>query len=145
MTKMKTSPRTPPMKSGLPPVKRALAEIREKASELRDNFGDEGRARSLEWAHRIVEAALVEAASELVSLEEAAVISGYCDEHLRRLVRQGTLPDHRKPGSRGRMYLRRSELPIKPRTAGTQYDPVADAQELLAKKLFGPRKGRGRP
>lgn len=39
-------------------LRQTVAEIRDKAAELRDNFGDEARARALEWAAAHFDAAL---------------------------------------------------------------------------------------
>src|SRR5512145_1297478 len=95
-------------------VRACLAELRAKARELREAFGDEGRARALEWAAARVETALHSEADRLVFLPEAATISGYCPGHLARMVRNGQIPDRRPPGSRGRLKVRVSDLPTKP-------------------------------
>lgn len=62
----------------------------------------------------LADLAALEAASsdELLSLERAALESGYSKAHLRRLAGQGKLPLH---GSRYRPRIRRGDLPQKPR------------------------------
>src|SRR5216117_1636745 len=70
----------------------------------------------------------------LLSLADAAEASGYCADHLRRLCRQGVLPGERRGR---RIFFRSADLPRKPKAEGTRsfggYDPVADAQRVLAK------------
>ena len=117
-------------------VHQALHGIRTKAAEWRA-FADESRARALEWAADTVENALRSADAEVLPLDEAAERSGYSEEHLARLVRTGRIPDMRKPGSRGRIYIRISDLPTRLPQAHT---PSADVHEL-ASRLLGGRKG----
>lgn len=118
-------------------VRSCLAEIRAKADELRRAFADESRARAMEWAAERVEEALQSAQSQLLSLAEAARRSGYSEEHLARLVRTGRIPDRRRPGSRGRIYIAASDLPTRPRR---EHTASADVHEL-ASRLFGGREG----
>ena len=60
--------------------------------------------------------ASVRAANEdrVLSLAEAAALSGYSTAHLARLVKQGKLQTLRLPESRGRLSFRRGDLPRKP-------------------------------
>src|SRR2546430_8960055 len=76
-------------------IQKTLAEIRAKAQELREAFGDEARARTLEWAARKVEQALRDESDELLTLSEASEISGYNPDSLARMVRDGQIPDLR--------------------------------------------------
>ena len=98
-------------------LERAIAEIRTKAVELRDDFSDEGRARTLEWAAAKLDLVLFQEATQLVSLDEAARISGYSSDHIARMVRDGKIPDRRVPGTKGRILIHRSDLPRKPATS----------------------------
>jgi hypothetical protein len=118
-------------------IRSSLAEIRSKAVELRQAFGDEPRARALEWAVERVEEALDSAERQLLSLAEAASRSGYSEEHLARLVRTGSIPDRRPPGSKGRIWIAASDLPTRPSRAHT---PSADVHEL-ASRLYGGKDG----
>jgi hypothetical protein len=118
-------------------IREALTAIRAKAAELRQSFGDDSRARALEWAAERMELALAHAESELISLAEASQRSGYSEEHLARLIRMGRIPDRRPPGSRRRLYLRASDLPRRPARAHTE---GADVHEL-ASRLYGGREG----
>lgn len=121
------------MLSRATPLHRAVEELRCKAAELRDSFGGEAVARALEWAAGRVEVALQATGHALLSLEEASDLSGYSTEHLARLVRSGRIPDMRPPGSKGRIYVQASDLPMRPRQSHT---PHADVHEL-ASRLFG--------
>jgi len=118
-------------------TRNALSLIRSKAAELRQAFAGEAPARALEWAAERFEEAIKCADEELLSLEEASRRSGYSSEHLARLVRTGRIPDGRPPGSRGRIYIRASDLPTRSPQAHT---PSADVHEL-ASRLLGGRKG----
>ena len=111
-------------------IQKTLADIRAKAQELREDFGDEGRARTLEWAAREVEQALRDESDELLTLPEASAISGYHPDSLARMVRDGDIPDLRPPGSKGMIRIRRGLLPIKP---GKRHTPSADVRELASR------------
>ena len=101
-----------------------------------------GQAAALEQAANELEAALTEWQEEHLPLREAALESGYTEEHLRRLARRGTLPVERKRGRRSQMRIRRGDLPTKPRRDGRTksdrvgYDPNEDARGI-AKALGG--------
>lgn len=130
------------MPSRATPAHEVVTELRCKAAELRESFGGESVARALEWAASRLESALMAEASQLLSLEEAARLSGYCTEHLARLVRTGRIPDRRPPGSKGRIWIQSSDLPMRPRRAHTAR---ADVHEL-ASRLFGGKEGHhGQP
>lgn len=77
-----------------------------------------------------------------LDLQEAAVASGYCTDHLRRLAREGRLPCIRRGR---RMYFRAAELPRKSmRTdelAIGPYDPLADARQVAATRQNGGKDG----
>src|SRR5207244_11458778 len=89
-------------------VQQCVAELRAKATEFRDVFGDEGRARALEWAARMVEQALRAETDELLTLREASDMSGYHPDSLARMVRDGQIPDLRPPGPKGMIRIRRA-------------------------------------
>lgn len=112
-------------------VRRRLAVLRAKATELRDTMGDDGRARAIEWAASEIEAALSDDAEEILSLADAATISGYTVDHLARLIRMGKLVDRRAPHET-RIRVRRGDVPIKMRRAHISGADVRD----LASRLF---------
>jgi hypothetical protein len=125
-----------------------LGEIRAKASELRQSFGDAARARALEWAAECIERALRDQADERLTIAQAALRSGYSQDHLSRLLRSGKL---RNAGRRGAPRIRAGDLPIrvfKPLVAAVvqaPYDPATDARTLrLEGRLGGIANGESR-
>ena len=50
-------------------------------------------------------------AEQLLTLPEAARLSGYSADHLGRLVREGTIPNAGRPGS---PRIARGDVPVKP-------------------------------
>ncbi len=76
--------------------------------------------------------ASVRAANEdrVLSLAEAAALSGYSTAHLARLVKQGKLHTLRLPESRGRLSFRRGDLPRKP---GAPHSSRAGVHELASR------------
>ena len=125
------------MKTGA--IQRSIAEIVAKAKELREAFGDEPRARSLEWAASKVEQALRDESDQLLTLPQAAEISGYHPDSLARMVRDGQIRDLRPPGSQGMIRIRRGDLPIKP---GKPHTPDADVRELASRLAKRGKEGR---
>lgn len=120
------------------PLERTLAEIRSKAAELRNSFGDEERARAIEWAASLIERALQEQAEERLTLAEASLRSGYSRDHLARLIREGRLPNAGRPHA---PRIRAADLPTRrhrhdlvvargPRA----YDPVTDARAIGSRR-----------
>lgn len=76
---------------------------------------------------------------EVLSLREASAHSGYSEDHLARLVKQGRLSTLREPGSRGRYAFRKADLPQKP---GRRHTPDAGVHDL-ASRLSKPRGKEG--
>src|SRR5437899_8742826 len=120
-------------------VHQAVAEILAKAKELREAFGDEPRARTLEWAAGKVEQALRDESDQLLTLPQTAEISGYHPDSLARMVREGQIPDLRPPNSKGMIRIRQADLPIKP---GRTHTPDADVRELASRLLKRGKEGR---
>src|SRR3989454_10487906 len=119
-------------------VHQAIAEILAKAKEFREAFGDEPRARSLEWAAAKVEQALRDDSDELLTLPQASELSGYHPDSLARMVRDGQIPDLRPPNSKSMIRIRRADLPIKP---GRAHTPPADVRELASRLLKRGKEG----
>jgi hypothetical protein len=92
-------------------VRDAFAEVREEATALREQWGAEEQAKGAEVAVAIIERRVMEAELERLSLEDASAESGYCADHLGRLVRDGTIPNAGEPYS---PRIRRCDLPRKP-------------------------------
>lgn len=82
---------------------------------------------------------LTREANELITLGEAAQVTGYSRDHLERLVRSGAIPNAGRPGA---PRVRRIDLPRRPaRSLATgidvAYDPVADARALRGRRKGG--------
>ena len=110
---------------------------RERAAKLREwaGSGGESAAHAYESAAQELEQALGRHADELLTLTEAAAISGYSANHLGRLVRSGALANY---GRRNAPRVCRSDLPLKvdrPITGRGAYDPVADAKSISAREV----------
>ena len=86
---------------------------RVEAATLRRR-GAPQQAEALESCAEELEAALREHELEALTLQEAAEESGYSEEHLRRMVRDGTLPAQRNGGTRSHIRISRKDLPKKP-------------------------------
>jgi hypothetical protein len=95
----------------------------------------EGAARALEEAAAELEAAQREEDNEILSAGDAARLSGYSEEQIRRILRQQ--PDL-NCGRTGKPAIRRRDLPRKPkrlaRALTGSYDAVADAQSLMGRQ-----------
>ena len=100
------------------PLASLPAEFRETAKFVRENARAEGAACAWESAATRIEGALADSDLEPLSLEAAAIEGGYTIKHLRRLIKEGTVPNSAAPGEPP-MILRRH----RPRKPG--YD-VAD-------------------
>lgn len=90
---------------------------------------------ALEQAAAELEDALHSATAHVVTLEQAATVSGYTADHLARLLRTGRIPN---AGRRNAPRIRVGDLPSKQRsvaraTSGT-YDPDADARSLMSRR-----------
>ncbi len=108
---------------------------REEAERLR-TLEANGQAAALEQAARELDEAAAAWALEPLTISEAAVESGYSEEHLRRLARNGELPVQRNGGPKSRLYIRRGDLPTKRHKDGrgkperVTYDPDEDARSI---------------
>ena len=108
---------------------------RKEAERLR-SLEAHGQAAALEQAANDLDAAIATLGDETLSISEAAAVSGYSEEHLRRLVRAGDLPAERNSGRGSRIHIRRGDLPIKRRKDGREtpgsvgYDPDEDARGI---------------
>lgn len=84
---------------------------RQRAEELRRWAAAEGAARALEQAAADLECALRESAMEPLDLDVAAAESGYSRGHLRRMIRDGKVPN---AGTDDGPMILRCHLPHKP-------------------------------
>ncbi len=123
---------------GVEPLEGPVTEIRAKDAGVRNRFGDEERARAIEWAASLVERALQEEAEERLTLAEAAARSGYSQDHLARLIREGRLPNAGRPHA---PRIRAADLPrrspqqnVVASQGPRAYDPVADARAIGSRR-----------
>jgi hypothetical protein len=65
-----------------------------------------------------------------LSVAEAAAESGYCEERLREMARQGSLPHQKGDGTKGRLTIARCDLPRRPRGSPTS---ITSIEERLLK------------
>ena len=93
----------------------ALAEKWRSDADLLRRYGDEQGAIVCELHAGELEAAWREWQDEVMSVADASAESGYGEEQLRRLIRDGTIPNAGKPHS---PRIRRRDLPRKPGHSG---------------------------
>jgi hypothetical protein len=88
-----------------------------------------------------LDAELIAADGEALTLSEAAKESGYSPDHLRHMVAGGTLEN---AGTKGRPRIRRGELPKKAKAAESNatYDATADAISINSRRLERSRDNR---
>ena len=126
--------------SALRNLKPLAERWREEAQRLR-TLEAHGQAAALEQAAKELDAEITKSESRLLTIREAAAESGYSEEHLRRLAREGDLPVERNGGSNSKIKVRRSDLPTKRRRDGLKkparvdYDPDEDARSIA--KVIG--------
>lgn len=124
-----------------PELESLAASWRLRAQELR-TWGAFGNAETLERAATELTASLDSMAGELVTLEQAAELSGYNADSLRRMVREKKLHAVRRGR---RLYFRAGDLPRKPvdQAFGVDaphlvgYDPLADARMVARRRRHG--------
>jgi hypothetical protein len=105
-------------------------EWRTDADALERRGDSRGAAMLRDLAGEVVEACGRWERQEL-TIGEASEQSGYSERRLRELLADGTIPN---AGRKHAPRIRRGDLPLKPtRAASTDYDPQADAQDLLGR------------
>lgn len=108
--------------TALSPLARLPQEFRANAEAVRRLAGAEVAAHVWEEAARAVEQRLGEALLEPLPLEQAEAEAGYSRSHLRRMLRNGTLPN-----------------------SGTVHDPRILRKHLPRKPGFGVDRGTAHP
>ncbi len=103
---------------------------REQADVQRD-LAAEGQACTFEHCAKQLEVALDSYAKETLTISQAAIQSGYNEETLRRLVREGVIPNAGRPNA---PRIRRADLPLKPghRADGHAIRPRVDSTTKTA-------------
>jgi len=116
-----------PIPSALVPLAGLSAQFRDNADTARRLTGSNSAALVWEEAAQEVEERLGKALLELLTLDAAAAESGYTCSHLRRLLREGTIPD---AGTEQDPRILRMHLPRKP-GHGVDADTVRPASSRV--------------
>ena len=78
-------------------------------------------AAAFEQAADQLERSLTEVADVLLTLQQAARESGYSPDHVRRMIREGKVPNAGRPNA---PRVRRRDLPRKPQRLPSSEEPV---------------------
>ena len=97
-------------------------------AEVCARYGDERGAGVLHRVADELDAALRATGDEALTLEAAAMESGYSRDRLRHMVADGEIPN---AGRRGAPRIRRGDLPRKKSSRGDAFDPAAAARSVL--------------
>ena len=118
---------------------RSLAsKWRAEAKRLRQ-FEAHGQAAACEQLADELEATLASWDVTPLTVREASEQSGYSEDHLRRLVRQGQIPN---AGGRNSPRILRRDLPQKPRAKdGFTASGVVDCKEQIARSVADSKQG----
>jgi hypothetical protein len=118
---------------------RSLAsKWRTEAKRLRQ-FEAHGQAAACEQLANELEAALAAWDLSPLTITEASEHSGYSEDHLRRLVRQGQVPN---AGRRNSPRILHRDLPRKPcNKDGPAATNVVDFKEQIARSVADSEKG----
>jgi len=109
--------------------------FRERAEVVRRDAAAEQAAVAWERAAELLEESLRSVEFEVLTLEEAEVLSGYTRRHLAKLVRDEVLPNAGVPGS---PRLLRCHVPVKP-----GYRVASDPRGLPSSRLQAARAVAG--
>jgi hypothetical protein len=91
-----------------------------------------GQAAAFEQAANDLDTQITEWELEALPVPAAAAESGYSEDYLRSLVREGVIPDGRPPDSNGGMRIQRRHLPRKPGLAGSEAATDVDFASRVA-------------
>lgn len=110
-----------------------------KLGQQQRQLGAKAQAAVLEYCAEALATSWDRFEAEELSVAEAARESGYSEEHLRRLVRDGRLTARRGARPKSHLRIRRSDLPRKPAKQPEKrdavpstdgYDPDEDARDI---------------
>jgi hypothetical protein len=103
------------------------ARWREEAGLLRGYGASEAATAAELHAQQVVEA-VKRAEDEELTLEEAAVASGYSKRRLSELIADGTIPN---VGRKGAPRIRRADLPRKAKAPSNGFDAGAEVRAIM--------------
>jgi helix-turn-helix protein len=107
-----------------------VAQLRGKAADLR-SFGASDSAQTCERNAQDLEDACRAWWLAELTVADAAKESGYSEERLRQMARDGELPHKKGDGSKGHLRIARRDLPHRPKAVEA---PVSDIGERLLRK-----------
>ena len=107
-----------------------VAHLREKAAELR-TFGASESAQTCERNAQDLDNACRAWWLAELPVSDAAQESGYSEDGLRQMVREGKLPARKGVGAKGHVLISRCNLPRRPTTPAA---PVNSFEERLLRK-----------
>jgi hypothetical protein len=113
------------------------ASLRAKAAELQA-YGALAAARTCERNAQDLEDSFRAWWLESLTIGEAAKESGYSEERLRHMARDGVLPHNKAEGSRGHITIARCNVPRRPKTPIAAITPIEE--RLLGKHKTTLRK-----
>ncbi len=117
------------------PITDLAEKWRDEGAVLR-RYGQDRLADLCERHADDMEAAFESHAIQELTIAQAADESGYSEDRLRELVREGRIPDNRPPGSQGEMRIRRCDLPRKP---GAQRQTLSVVEDMASRILAARR------
>lgn len=119
----------------LGPLAHLPEDFRLNAAQAKRLTGSDAAAHVWEEAAREVERKLKEAQLEPLTLEDAELESGYSRSHLRRMVKEGTLPN---AGTEMHPLVLRVHLPRKPGFGVDRDEPrPASSRTQAARAVLG--------
>jgi hypothetical protein len=111
-----------------------VAHARAEAANLR-GYGATDQAQAVERVAQDLEEKFRSWWLAELTVSEAAGESGYSEERLREMAREGTLPHKKGEGSRGHLTIARCNLPQRPRPS---LDPSVSTIET---RVLRPKQG----
>jgi hypothetical protein len=115
-------------------VRGFIAGLRRRSAELRD-YGASDAGQACDRIAQDLEEEFRAWWLAQLSVSEAAEESGYSEERLREMAREGSLPHQKGDGSRGHITIARCDLPQRPKMR------LAKSMEVLEERLLRPRTG----
>ncbi len=114
------------------------AAFREIAANARQHTADERAATIWERAAEMVDESLRRSGLERLTLQQAALESGYSVDHLRRLIDEGTIPH--ASGADGSRAILRMHLPKKPGHGLAPVLPAVPSSRVQAARAVAGRE-----
>lgn len=109
-----------------------IARLHRKSAELKA-YGASGAGQACERIAQDLEEEFRAWWMAHLTVSEAAEESGYSEERLREMAREGSLPHHKRDGPRGHITIARCDLPQRPKMR------LPQSMEALEKRLLRPR------